>query len=273
LKNLFDLTGQVCLVTGSTKGIGRAMATRMAQHGAQVVVSSRSAEDSAAVADHICALYGANRAIGAAFDLADRSTYDALERTAIEHYGRVDTFVGNAVSSIRGRLGDIAPADAMTRSFELNVVNNAELTKYFAPAMIERRRGSIIYTLSTLGIFASPPYLPYSLAKAALKHMTAILAVDYGPSGVRVNAVCPGIVRTFATTYIHSDPERVRLAVGDIPLQRMGEADELAAAAIFLASPGGGYVTGQTIVCDGGQTLQGMEGARNLIEKSLPATS
>ena len=120
--------------------------------------------------------------------------------------------------------------------------------------------GSIIYILSTLGFFASPPYVSYSLAKAALKHLTSILAVDFGPDNIRVNAIAPGSIQT--SSRFHDDKEKSQLLIGRIPLQRPGVPDEIAACAVLLASPGGAYVTGQTFIVDGGQVLQGMEGAR-----------
>jgi NAD(P)-dependent dehydrogenase (short-subunit alcohol dehydrogenase family) len=260
---IFDLTGRVCVVTGSTKGIGRAVVERMAEHGANVVVTSRTAQNAIALADDLNLRHGRRIASGVAFDLANRGDIDNLTRHAAETWGRLDVVVGNAAYLNFGRLEDIDDA-AIDASLQANVRNHAALARSVVPIMRGGGGGSIIFILSTLGFFHSPPYLTYSLSKAALRHLTGILAVDYGPDNIRVNSIAPGSIQT--SSRFHDDKEKSRILIGRIPLQRPGIPDEIAAAAVLMAAPGGAYMTGQTLIIDGGQVLQGMEGAREAYE-------
>jgi NAD(P)-dependent dehydrogenase (short-subunit alcohol dehydrogenase family) len=260
---IFDLTGRVCVVTGSTKGIGRAIVERMAEEGANVVVTSRTEADAVALADRLNSQFERRMASGVGFDLAKRDDIDRLVQHAVDSWGRIDVMVGNAAYLNFGRLEDIDDA-AIDSALQANVRNSAALARSVVPIMRKCGGGSILFILSTLGVFHSPPFLTYSLSKAALRHLTGILAVDYGPDNVRVNSIAPGSIQT--SSRFHDDQEKSRILIGRIPLQRPGIPDEIAAAAVLLASPGGAYMTGQTLIIDGGQVLQGMEGAREAFD-------
>lgn len=265
--SLFDLSGRVCAVTGSTKGMGRAMVERLAEQGASVVVCSRQEADARALARDLCGRYGSDRAVHATFDLEDVASLQAPVEAALQAWGRLDTLVSNAAVVVHGGFNR-ADDDGLDRSLRANVRNNAILARAALPPMLAQGGGSLVFVLSTVGLFPSPPYFSYSLAKAALAHMTRILAVDLGPRNIRVNGIVPGLIKTAATADFSRDPAKVRTALGRNPLGRMGEADEIAAAAVLLASPGGGYINGHLLVVDGGQIHQGREAARDLAEQA-----
>jgi len=267
--SLFDLSGKVCVVTGSTKGMGRAIVERYTEHGARVVVTSRHLNECEAVAEKLNAKRKADCAVPCAFDLSDAATTSAPIEAALKKWGRIDVVVANAAIITMGAF-DAAPDSEYELAFTGNVRNNARLTRAALPAMRKQGNGgSIIYVLSTVGLFPSPPYLTYALSKAALGHLTRILAVDLGPENIRVNAIVPGMIKTFAAEAFSRNPEAVKLAIGRNPLGRMGESDEIAAPAVLLASPGGAYINGQLIIVDGGQIHQGREAARNVAEAGL----
>lgn len=261
MSDLFDLTGTVCVVTGSTMGLGRASAERMAEHGAQVVVTSRKPKDAKAAAEEINDRFGAGKAIGLGFELADRASGRALIGDTVDRLGRIDTLLCNAAHIFRARLHQMNDdLDELSQSLQSNVVNYAALTRDVAPIMTRQGGGSVIYVLSTLGFFGSPPFMPYAVAKAALAHMTRVLAVDYGDENIRVNSIVPGSFGT--SSKFQTNPEAVQRFVGKIPLKRQGVPDEIAGLAVLLASRSGAYATGQSFIIDGGQLLKGMEGAQ-----------
>jgi NAD(P)-dependent dehydrogenase (short-subunit alcohol dehydrogenase family) len=260
MSSIFDLGSRVCVVTGATMGIGRAIAERMAEQGAKLIVTSRNEQHAGDLADDLNSRYGTDTARGFPFTLANRDDVDRLAEKALAQWGRIDVLVCNAAHLNFGRLEEI-PDSAIDESLQANVRNYAALTRAVIPSMRKHGGGSVIYILSSLGFFASPPYVSYSLAKAALKHLTSILAVDFGPDNIRVNAIAPGSIRT--SSKFHDDKEQSKILVGRIPLQRPGEPDEIAACAVLLASAGGAYITGQTIIIDGGKVLRGMEGAQD----------
>jgi NAD(P)-dependent dehydrogenase (short-subunit alcohol dehydrogenase family) len=270
MMSLFSLDDKVCVVTGSTKGIGLRTVQRMAEAGARVVVTSRDVAAAQRVGDAIDATYGTGRALAVGFDLADPDSPARLIDTVLARWGRIDTLMASAAHIEFGRLLEIDDRP-MADSLANNITRHADLARRVVPVMREQGGGSIIFVLSTLGFFASPSYLPYSVAKAALRHLIPILAVDFGRDNIRVNGIAPGITATEGSSFIHSHPGRLQVAVGKTPLGRVGDPDEIAGCAIFLASAAGGYVTGQTIIADGGQTLRGMEGAEDVLSIMDPA--
>ena len=263
---LFDLTGQVAVVTGSSQGIGRAIAERMAEHGARVVFSSRTLADCRARADAVNERYGEERAIAVACDAMERPQLANLIESTMDQWGRIDCVVGNALVS--------GPTQAWIEKldienfgswFEGNVTNNAYLAQLATPIMRAQGGGSIIFISSTSGIAALEDYLGYGSSKAALSHLARILAVQLGPHNIRVNAIAPGIVASRGHDEGEwADPEDRAIGTGQTPLGRPGTPDEIASCAVWLASPGGTYATGGVFVVDGGQSLKGMTGPHDL---------
>ncbi|MCG2621251.1 SDR family oxidoreductase [Arthrobacter sp. I2-34] len=258
--SLFDLSNRVCLVTGSTKGIGMATTYRMLEHGARVVVTGRGEAEAQARAAELNTQFGSGRAIGIGFDLADRASGRALIDRTLEKWGRIDTLMCNAAHILLGRLESMdEEVELIGTSFESNVRNYAALTRYVVPHMRSQGGGSIIYTLSAAGFIAAPPYLPYGIAKSSLDYMTKSLAVDFGPDNIRVNAIIPGGIRTFRKSALEESGAADKF-VEKIPMGRRGDADDIAAVAVLLAAPGGSYITGQSIGVEGGMLLKGSEG-------------
>src|SRR5262245_60652943 len=244
---LFDLSGQVAVVTGSSQGIGRAIGERMAEHGARVVFSSRSLDACQARAEAVNDRYREERAIAVACDAMDRPQLANLIDQAMQQWGRIDTLVGNAlVEGPQQAWIEKLDIEHFTTWFEGNVTNNAYLTQLVSPIMRAQGGGSIIFISSTSGIAALEDYLGYGSSKAALSHLTRILAVQLGPYNVRVNAIAPGIIasRGWDPEGEWSDAEDRRIGTGETPLGRPGTPDEIASCAVWLASPGGTFATG-----------------------------
>jgi NAD(P)-dependent dehydrogenase (short-subunit alcohol dehydrogenase family) len=252
--SIFDLSGRTLVVTGSSSGIGRAIVERAAEQGANVVVSSRTQADCDRVVAQIEARHGAGRAIGVAADITRLDTLRALADRTLERFGRIDTLVWNARHPCAGGLADVTE-DLFADGFRANVTNAGMLVKHVAPSMIAAGGGNIVLIASTAGIAPMAGNLVYGAAKVALMHMASILAVDLGRHNIRVNSVAPGAVRTDTTRALQENADAIATLTAPMPLPRMGEPEEIAAAVLFLASPGGAYVTGQTIVVDGGQVL------------------
>jgi NAD(P)-dependent dehydrogenase (short-subunit alcohol dehydrogenase family) len=266
--DLFDLTGRVAVVTGSTHGIGRACAERLAEHGARVVFSSRSAADCEARALATNERWGADRALAIPCDVGDAAQVRELVRGTVARWGRLDIVVGNARTEIHGTswLERIDP-DSMTAALVGSVTNNLVLAQEAVPHLREQGGGSIVFVASTAGTAALEEHLPYGVAKAALIHMAAILAVQLGTANVRVNTVSPGVIAARGLDAPEwSDGERAAVVTGPTPLGRPGTPDEIAGCVVWLASPSGAFATGKDFVVDGGQTLKGMEGPHEYFE-------
>jgi NAD(P)-dependent dehydrogenase (short-subunit alcohol dehydrogenase family) len=262
--DLFDLRGHVAVVTGSSLGIGRAIAERLAEHGSKVVFSSRTLETCQRQADAVNERWGEVRAIAVRCDASVRADLRRLVDTTLERWAHIDTVVGNAlVSSDTSPWIERLDEDTFTQWFEGNVTNNAYLAKLVAPGMRTQGGGSIIFISSASGVAALEDYLGYGSSKAALNHLARMLAIQLGPHRIRVNAVAPGIIASQGPE-AWGTPEEQRIGVGSIPLGRLGTPDEIASCVVWLASPGGAFATGQAFVVDGGQTLKGMEGPHNL---------
>jgi NAD(P)-dependent dehydrogenase (short-subunit alcohol dehydrogenase family) len=250
--SLFDLTGQVAVVTGSSKGIGLGVARQMAAHGARVVVSSRDQNLCDEVAAGIGRDYGRGEriAVGIASDLDRLEDGERLASAAREVWGRIDALVCNA--AIFGYLGPPGetPPEVFDRVLSGNIHHNFRLCEAFRPDLA-KTRGSITLIGSGGAHVASPRTLAYSAAKAAIVHMTRSLADEYAAEGIRVNCVAPGLIRSFTSTETLGDA--VLSAAGQrIPLGRVGEPEDIAGAVIFMASKAGEFVTAQTILVDGG---------------------
>ena len=252
--NLFDLTGKVAIVTGSSRGIGRAIAEALADHGARVVISSRKAEACQEVADAINA-----RHEGAAIVVpASISSKEALQNLVDEtrrQLGRIDVLVCNAASNpYYGPMAGISD-EQFRKILDNNVVANHWLIQMVAPEMLERKEGSIVIVSSIGGLKASPVIGAYNISKAADFQLARNLAAEFGPHQVRVNCIAPGLIRTDFARALWENPDTLERATRTSPLRRIGEPDEIAGAAVFLASRASSFMTGQTVVCDGGATI------------------
>jgi NAD(P)-dependent dehydrogenase (short-subunit alcohol dehydrogenase family) len=253
--SLFDLSGKVAVVTGSSRGIGRAIAERLAEHGAKVVVSSRKAEACKEVADAINKKHGKDRAIVVPANISSKDDLKNLVEETDRKFGKIDILVCNAAANpYFGPLGGIQD-DQFRKILDNNILSNHWLAQLVAPQMIKRRGGSIIIVSSIGGLRGSPVLGAYCISKAADFQLARNLAVEYGPHNVRVNCIAPGLIKTDFARKLWEDKERLKAREQQTPLRRIGEPDEIAGAAVFLASAAGSFVTGQNIVIDGGVTI------------------
>jgi NAD(P)-dependent dehydrogenase (short-subunit alcohol dehydrogenase family) len=249
---LFDLTGKVAIVTGSSRGIGRAIAERLAEHGARVVVSSRKPDACEPVAAGIRERGGEARVIPC--HIGRKEDLQALVDQTISLWGRIDILVCNAaVNPYFGSAAGISD-DAYDRVMNANVRSNFWLCNMVLPGMAGHGGGSVIVISSIAGLRGTPTLAVYGLSKAADMQLVRNIAVEWGRHGIRANCIAPGLVRTDFARALWEDPETLRRRTRDTPLQRIGEPDEIAGAAVFLAAPAGSFMTGQTIVIDGGVT-------------------
>ena len=252
--SLFDLDGKVAVITGSSRGIGRAIAERMAEHGARVVISSRKAGPCEEVANALNAKR-AGSAIAVPANISSKTDLQRLVDETNAAFGRIDVLVCNAASNpYYGPMAGIED-DQFRKILENNVIANHWLISMAAPQMLERRDGSIIIVSSIGGLKGSPVIGAYNVSKAADFQLARNLAVEFGPSNVRVNCIAPGLIKTDFARALWENPQTLTMATATTPLKRIGEPDEIAGAAVFLASAAGSFMTGQAIVVDGGATI------------------
>ena len=257
MSNLFDLAGRVAVITGSSRGIGRAIAERMAEAGAKVVVSSRKAAACEDCAAAINAAHGDGRAIAAPANISAKADLARMVQTTLQHWGRIDTLVCNAASNpYYGPMSGISD-EQFRKILDNNVLANHWLAQLVQPGMIERGDGSIIIVSSVGGLRGSPAIGAYNISKAADMQLARNLAVELGPHNIRVNCIAPGLIKTDFARALWEDPDTLRSYTDATPLRRIGRPDEIAGAAVFLASEAGAFATGQTIVVDGGYTIAG----------------
>jgi NAD(P)-dependent dehydrogenase (short-subunit alcohol dehydrogenase family) len=251
--NLFDLTGKVAVVTGSSKGIGKAIAEQLAEHGAAVVISSRKPGPCDEVAAAINAAHP-----GAAIAVpANISSKDDLQRLVDETrkaFGQIDILVCNAASNpYYGPMEGISD-EAFQKVLSNNILSQHWLIQMVAPEMRARRDGSIIIVSSVGGLRGQAVIGAYGVSKAADMQLARNLALEYGPENVRVNCIAPGLVKTDFARALWDTPEAERRSSQNTPLRRLGVPDDIAGAAVYLASRAGAWTTGQAIVIDGGDT-------------------
>jgi NAD(P)-dependent dehydrogenase (short-subunit alcohol dehydrogenase family) len=253
--SLFDLSGKVAVITGSSRGIGRAIAERMAEQGAKVVISSRKAHACQEVADAINAAHGAGTAIAVPANISSKEDLQQLVDATNEAFGKIDVLVCNAASNpYYGPLAGIQD-EQFRKILENNVIANHWLIHMVVPQMVERKDGAIVIVSSIGGLRGSPVIGAYNISKAADMQLARNLAVEYGPHNVRVNCIAPGLIKTDFARALWEDPERLKHSTENAPLRRIGEPDEIAGTAVFLASRAGSFITGQSIVVDGGVTI------------------
>ena len=253
--NLFDLKDQVAVITGSSRGIGKSIALRMAEHGAKVVISSRKLDACAEVVAEIDALYGKGRAIAIAANIFKKEDLEKLVAQTKAQWGHIDVLVCNAASNpYYGPQAGIAD-EQFRKILDNNIVANHWLINLCAPDMMARRDGSIIIVSSIGGLRGSPVIGAYCISKAADMQLARNLAVEYGPYNVRVNCIAPGLIRTDFARALWEDEAMLSKRTETTPLRRIGEPDEIAGAAVYLASKAGSFMTGQSLVIDGGVTI------------------
>jgi NAD(P)-dependent dehydrogenase (short-subunit alcohol dehydrogenase family) len=253
--NLFDLSGKVAVITGSSRGIGKAIAERFAEHGAKVVISSRKADPCAAVAQALNQKHGAGTAISVPANISSKDELKHLVDEANKQLGPVDVLVCNAASNpYYGPQAGIAD-EQFRKILDNNIVANHWLISFVVPGMIERKAGSIIIVSSIGGLRGSPIIGAYCISKAADLQLARNLAVEYGQYNVRVNCIAPGLIKTDFARALWEDETALKERTRTTPLRRIGEPDEIAGAAVFLASQAGSFVTGQALVVDGGVTI------------------
>ena len=252
--SLFDLTNKVAIITGSSRGIGRAIAEAMADQGGKVVISSRKAEACEETARAINEKHGEGAAIVVPANISSKDALQNLVDETRRQLGKVDVLVCNAASNpYYGPMGGITD-DQFRKILDNNVLANHWLIQMVAPEMIERREGSIIIVSSIGGLKASEVIGAYNISKAADFQLARNLAAEFGRHQVRVNCIAPGLVRTDFARALWENPETLKAVTMHSPLRRIGEPHEIAGAAVFLASPASTFVTGQAIVVDGGST-------------------
>jgi NAD(P)-dependent dehydrogenase (short-subunit alcohol dehydrogenase family) len=252
---LFDLTGKVAIVTGSSRGIGKASAEALADHGAKVVISSRKQDACDAVAAEINAAHGAGTAIAIAASISDKGALARLVEETRAAFGRIDILVCNAASNpYYGPLAGIED-DQFRKILDNNIIANHWLIQLCAPEMRERRDGAIIIVSSIGGLRGSPVIGAYNVSKAADFQLARNYAVEYGPDNVRVNCIAPGLIKTDFARALWENPEAEKRVNQQTPLRRLGDPEDIAGAVVYLASPAGRYMTGQAMVVDGGVTI------------------
>jgi NAD(P)-dependent dehydrogenase (short-subunit alcohol dehydrogenase family) len=252
---LFDLEDKVAVITGSSRGIGRAIAELYAEAGARVVVSSRKLDACEAVVAAIKERGG--RAIAVPCNISRKEECAALIERTREAFGRVDILVCNAaVNPYYGPLTEI-PDEAFDKIMGTNIRSNLWLCRLVMPEMAERKDGAVIVVSSIGGLRGSPSIGAYAVSKAADMQLVRNLAVEWGRFNIRVNAIAPGLVKTDFARALWENPELREITLKQTPLQRLGEPEDIAGAALFLAAPAGRFVTGTTLVVDGGVMIAG----------------
>ena len=252
---LFDLSGRTALLTGASKGMGLSMAQALAEHGARVVISARKPDRLEAAAAEINDAVGATRAIAVPCNTGDKEQLQALVSQARDKVGPIDILIGNAGANPYYGPSSEIPDDAYDKTIRVNVQSNLWLARMVVPDMIARGRGSMMFT-SSIGAFKPSLMLgTYGMSKLALIGLVRNLAAEFGPKGVRVNAICPGLVKTDFARELWDKPEVAARIASEIPLRRLGEPEDFSGLAVFLASDASRYMTGQALTVCGGSNM------------------
>jgi NAD(P)-dependent dehydrogenase (short-subunit alcohol dehydrogenase family) len=252
---LFDLSGRAAIVTGSSRGIGRAIAMRLAQHGANVVISGRKIEACDATAADINAR-GGGKAIAVAANLTDVAALGNLVARAEEAFGKVDILVANAAIHIHvGPSAEMSDA-VLAKTMDANFIALHRLSQLVLPGMIARQFGRIINIGSVAAHFGTGQYHSYTISKTAAMQYVRNIAVEHGAHNIRANTVSPGLTRTDMAQKLIDDPHALARELSRSTVGRYGEPDEIAGPVVFLASAAGSYINGQTLAADGGMTIR-----------------
>jgi dehydrogenase/reductase SDR family member 4 len=248
-----NLSGKVAVVTGASRGIGKAIAAAFVREGARVVICGREQE----TLDQVTREIGPSvRPIACHVGRADQ--IQSMVAATVSEFGRIDILVNNAATNVSfGPCLEIDEAQ-FDKMIEVNLKSTFRLIKAIAPGMCERGSGSIINIASVSGIRPQFHSLLYSMTKAALIMMTQSYALELGPMGVRVNAIAPGLIQTVLSEHYWKDEAQREKSLGKQPIRRIGQPEDIAEVAVLLASERGSYITGQTLVADGGFLLPGL---------------
>jgi NAD(P)-dependent dehydrogenase (short-subunit alcohol dehydrogenase family) len=250
---MFDLSGKTAMITGSSRGIGRAIAEAFAEAGGRVVISARNLGPCEEVAAAIRARGG--EAIAVPARISDKAQLENLVAKTREAWGRVDVLVCNAaVNPHYGSLEKLTD-EVFERMMVNNVLSNLWLARMAAPDMREQRDGAIIFITSTAALRSTTMLGMYGITKTADYALCRNLAAEWGPDNIRVNCIAPSVVTTQFARVLYEDPERRAAREAGTLLKRLGEPEDIAGVALMLASRAGAYITGQTIVVDGGTTI------------------
>lgn len=251
----FNLDGKVAIVTGSSRGIGRSIAEHLAAAGAKVVVSSRKAPACEEVVAAIRKSGGEAVAIPA--HIGDKAQLETLVGETRKHWGKIDILVCNAASNpYYGPMAGL-PDDAFNKILQNNIVANHWLANLVLPEMAQRKDGAVIIVSSIGGLKGTATLGAYAISKAADMQLARNLAIEWGPHNIRVNCIAPGLVKTDFARALWENPEVLGHYESQTPLRRIGQPDDIGGIAVFLASKAAAFVTGQTIVADGGVTIAG----------------
>jgi NAD(P)-dependent dehydrogenase (short-subunit alcohol dehydrogenase family) len=253
MSGLFDLSGKVAIVTGASRGIGQAIAERFAEAGAKVVLSSRKQDGLDAAAEGIKAKGGDVLAIAA--HNGEKTALQALAKATLDAFGRIDILVNNAATN--PHFGTLLEAeDSMwQKTIEVNLMGNVWLTQAVVPSMREHGGGKIINIASVNGLRPGKMQGIYSITKAGIISLTQTLAMELGSDNIQVNAIAPGLVKTKFARAIWENEDILSEMIRRTPAGRIGEPDDIAGIALYLAAPASGYATGQVFVVDGGVTV------------------
>ncbi|MBL0925307.1 MAG: glucose 1-dehydrogenase [Sphingomonadaceae bacterium] len=251
---MLDLDGKTIIVTGATKGIGLGIVWELVERGAQVVVSSRNADDCRAVAEELNTRTGRNCAIGLDADIESLDVGDRLLAACLSAFGRIDGLVCNAAVMPFHGPSDQTPPEKFAQLLHGNVHATFRLCQTVSVPLRAQKQGSIVIIGSAAGLIAEPLLMAYGASKLAQIHVAKCLATELAPYGVRVNCVPPGLIRSEQSRPVWTDPEMLKQMLGTIAIKRIGEPRDVAAVVAFLLSDSSSYVTGTVIPVDGGMT-------------------
>ncbi|HYV59910.1 MAG TPA: SDR family oxidoreductase [Acidimicrobiia bacterium] len=248
LLDRFSLTDKVAIVTGAGRGIGAGCALAFAEAGADVLIAARTKEQLEDVANQVADR--GRRALGVPCDVSDLANLDLIVDQAMSEFGRIDVVVNNAGGAMPQPFLDTSEK-ALEGAFHFNVTTAFTLSKLAVPHMLARDGGSIVNISSAMGRLTDRGYVAYGTAKGALSHMTRLMASDLAPR-IRVNGIAVGSVATSALEIVLTNDDLRNEMVAKTPLRRLGETDDIAIAALYLASPASSFVTGKLLEVDGG---------------------